>query len=230
VALIVAMGLIVAALLLPWFYISSSAGGYSTTVTFYPGVPSANGTLRSSCSGFNASCPPQSSYTAADLNNTGVIAETGFVALVLAGLCGGLSALVATFAGDSPKRISLATALAVLAVVLSIAAPALFAFELPAAIGKDFPSHTGNGPWSSFFGSNSSGSGALHSTLSWGAGLGWYLAIVAFAANFVGMVLLAASRRGRQGPPLPPSPRETSADPYGAPESARPPKIPPPTG
>jgi hypothetical protein len=219
VALVLALGVIVAALLLPWFFIDSSGGGSSTTVTFYPGVPSSNGTVRSTCTGTGASCLSQTSYASADLNNTGVIAETGFVGLLIAGLCSGLAALTGGLASGSDRRASLATVLAVLAVVLSIAAPSLFAFELPSAVGKDIPSHMGSGPWNSFFGSNSSGSGASRSTVTWGAGLGWYLAIIAFAGNFIGMVLLAGSRREGDPPQSRPPPQETSPDPYGSPES-----------
>ncbi|MCI4347636.1 MAG: hypothetical protein L3J97_03330 [Thermoplasmata archaeon] len=212
-AIIILIGaiLLIASLVLPWYSVQTSFGGASATQNSYPGLPSTNGTIQYSCSGLpslilGASCPPQTSYSRQHLNNTGLIAESGFF-LIIAGIVLGIIAAVLGIASrGNSRRTSPAVALAVVALLLAIAAPGLFAASLPGAIGKDLPGHTGSGPWSSFFGSAST-MVAPTVTLSttWGPSVGWYCAIVAFVLLLVGLIILFMYRKEPPQPAIGPS-------------------------
>ncbi len=196
IVLLIAVVLTIAALFMPWYTEEFSASGQSASQNAYLGFPSTNGTIQYSCSG-TSSCPPQTSYSAVKANNTGNLAEMGYL-VVLVDIVLGLVAVGLAFASrGNARRTGAAVALGVVAMILAIAATGYFAVALPGAIGSDSPNHPGNGPWSSFFGSNSTGGGG---TLTWGPAIGWYLCLGAFILFLVGVVVLA---RARGDPPTP---------------------------
>jgi hypothetical protein len=216
--------LLVAALLMPWYSIGISGNGASETGSFYPGTPSSNGTVRYSCSsssgGPNGSspCPTQESYSSADLNNTGTVAETGFFLLVVGGLLGAAAGAIGLTTMSRRDGSAAVLAIATVALVVAVAAPGLFAASLPGAISKDTPGASGSGPWSSFYGSSSNGSGTPNAqSFTWGPGLGWYLSFGAFAVLLVGLILYAKNRRDPPEPLAPVPTPSTEVQPSGAP-------------
>jgi hypothetical protein len=218
--------LLIAALFTPWYIETSSEHGESISVNAYPGTPGQNGTIKYTCSGFPSgfSCPTQTSYSSENLNSTGMIAEYGFF-LVLVGIVFGiLAALLGLISGGNPKRARPAMALAVLALILALVAPAMFAAALPGAIANDTKDHpSGSGPWSSFIGSgNISGL-----NLTWGPGVGWYLTIGAFVLFLIGVILLWRARKApaAAAPATPAAPATSDAS-GGA---TSPPPMPPST-
>ena len=224
-AIIILVGavLLIAALFTPWYEIQlkESSGGVSVTGTYhtYPGLPSTNGTVQTtySCSGLpsGASCPATNttSYSKADLNSTGQLAETGYFLLIGGFILGLIGAILGFASGRRGRRGGGAIALGVVAMILAVAAFGLFAVMLPAAIGNDSPDHQGfNGPWSSFMGSgNSSYFGLPGGTATWGPGIGWYLAIGAFVVLLVGVIVLGLSRKDPPEPVPVSVPEETTA-------------------
>ncbi|HKN06061.1 MAG TPA: hypothetical protein VJ021_00450 [Thermoplasmata archaeon] len=200
--------LLIAALFTPWYTVQVSSSGVSETQNAYPGLPSTNGTIQYTCSGLPSgiSCPSQTSYNTARENNTGTIAETGFFLIIVGFILGLVGALLGFTSRNKAGRARPAMTLALVAAIVAIATVGMFAVALPTAIGQDNPGHTGTGPWSSFYGSSS--------PLTWGPGIGWYLAIGAFVVLLVGMIILALARKE---PPEPvaaaPGPAATTVPP-----------------
>lgn len=186
--------LLIAAIFTPWYSTEESGSGISEYQNFYPGLPGTNGTIQFSCSGLpsGASCPPSTSYSSKDYNNTGMIAEIGFFMLIVGVIFGVIGLIFAFMSRGNSRRVAPAIALAVLAMIMAIAAVGLYAGLLPSAVGKDVPNHTGSGPWSSFSGSTSVGSGI---TLTWGPTTGFYIAIGAFVVLLIGVILLFLWRK-----------------------------------
>lgn len=212
-AIVVLIGaiLLIVAVFVPWYTWQTKATAYGATITgtinTYPGLPSENGTVQYSYSCSNlptgVSCPSStsSSYSKLNLNNTGQIAETGFYMLIAGFALGFIGALLGLMSGGNPRRAGPAIALAVIAVILGIAAVGLFAGTLPSAIGKDIPSHTGSGPWSSFFGSSSNTTfEGVPGSSTWGPGVGWYLTIGAFVVLLIGLFILIRARKDTPEP------------------------------
>jgi hypothetical protein len=213
VLILVGAMLLLAPLFSPWYsydirWAGNPVGDHGTqNATYYLGPPWANGTIwYTSCGGYYAPCPreTQTSYSSAGENNTGMIAATSFGLLSAGfafGIAGGVIGVVSR--GRTSWAFPVIT-FAVLALVLAIAAPMLFAGALPGAFSKDFPVPTGviraySGPWSSFSGSWTPVSGAA-AWDTWGPLIGWYLSIAAFAVLLVGVILLMVFRKD---PPRP---------------------------
>lgn len=207
-AIIILVGavLLIAALFTPWYSIElkQSSPGVSISGTYhtYPGLPSTNGTVQTSysCSGLPPGYPCPSgnttSYQGADLNTTGLLAETGFFLLIGGFVLGLLGAIIGFTSGRTSRRAGPALGLAVVAMILAVLAFSLFAVLLPLAIGDDTPDHQGSGPWSSFIGSgNATYYGLPEGSANWGPAIGWYLTIGAFVVLLVGVIVLAISRR-----------------------------------
>jgi len=208
VIVLVGVGLLIAALLTPWYSFEVSLLGQSGTAHYYTGLPTENGTIQYSCSynpGVRGQCGPQTSYSSAHLNNTGVLAETAFFLLIGGVVLGVIAALLGLTSRRKPKRASPAIAFAVIALILAIAGPVVFASALPNAFSKDdlLGHPAAAGPWSTFSGSNSSSLG--NTTLTWGPGLGWYLSIGAFVLLLVGGILLLLYRKDPPTPATSPS-------------------------
>lgn len=203
--LLIASVVLIAALVAPWYSFESAATQPhspedSVTQSSYPGLASANGTVRYTCVVL-APCPSQTSYTNARENNTGEIAEAGFFILIGGFVLGIVASAAGFFSRRNPRLTHPAIEMAVFALVLAVAAPTLFAVALPGAVAKDVPtserpSATSTGPWSSFFGSSATSlPGGVTQTLTWGPSIGWYLAIGAFILLLIGAILLYRSRR-----------------------------------
>jgi len=223
-AIIVLVGtvLLVAAIFLPWYSEQVTiGGGPSETQYFYLGTPGTNGTVQYSCSGLAAgeSCPSSTSYSSYgqqntyDLNDTGLIAATAFFLLIIGAILGFVAAVLAFGRRQKPGRGGAAWGLAAVALILALIAPLVFAGALPNALSHDLPSSVrqGSGPWSSFYGSNSTTVGTSTVSESWGPSVGWYLSIVAFVVLLVGVALV------RRGPPPMRAPTEFAAP--GSPET-----------
>jgi len=226
-AIIVLIGavLLIAAVFIPWYTwqqkASEDGASITGTISTYPGLPGQNGTVQTSYSCSNlpssVSCPSgtSNSYSNLNLNNTGQVAETGLVLLIVGFVLGLIGAILGFLSGGSGRRAGLAMALAAIAMILAIVAVGLFAAELPTAIGKDATGHTGSGPWSSFWGSgNLSYMGIPGSTATWGPGIGWYLTIGAFVVLLIGTVVLMRARKDDvMAPAAPAAPSAPAAPP-----------------
>ncbi|MGA7650182.1 MAG: hypothetical protein WB984_02870 [Thermoplasmata archaeon] len=198
VIILVGAVLLIAAVFTPWYTEQFSGNGITVTQNAYLGVPSSNGTIQYTCSGLpaGASCLSETSYKTETANNTGNLMEAVYfiaIAGIILGFIGAIIGLVSRKTGP-------AMALAVVAMILAVAAVGVFAVALPGAIGNDSPNHSGSGPWSSLFGSSSSGRFGIQGTLTWGPGVGWYLAIGAFVLLLVGVILVVLFRKD---PPAP---------------------------
>jgi hypothetical protein len=218
--------LLVVAVVTPWYSYERSGAGASVTQNSYADLPSTNGSIQYSCSGLptGASCPSQTSYSDRNLNNTGAVAETGFFMLIAGIVLGFIGAILGVVSRGNSRWTTPAIALGVIALVLAIAAPGLFAASLPGAIAKDTPNHPSNGPWSTFYGSNSTTVPLIGSeTITWGPAIGWYLSIAGFAFFLVGVVLLARYRKELPEPSTPPSSMTPEATAVPPPTSPPPP-------
>jgi len=194
VVVLVGAILLAGSISVPWYVDNRSAQGETFIVYAYPGFPSEAGTIQYSCSGLppDEGCPGASSYSGADLNNTGEVAETVLFLLVGGLALGVVAGVVGVTSGQRLGRAAVAPRLAIASLIFAAAAPVLYALQLPGAFGKDFPRETTAGPWSSFFGSTSAA--------SWGPSLGWYLSIVSLVILLVGAILLLRFRRNPPGP------------------------------
>ena len=222
-AIIVLVGaiLLIAALFTPWYAFKTSYAGASETQNSYPGIPSTNGTIQYTCSSLptGVTCPPQTSYSSIvpKETNVGNIAETGFFLLIVGIILGFLATIFGVMSRGNARRSTPALALGIIALLLAIITPVLFAAALPGAISSDIsttyrPPNT-SGPWSSFIGSSSYTSPVVGSvSLDWGPGVGWYLAIVAFVILLVGVILLFLYRKdpAEPAPVAAPAPTGTS--------------------
>jgi len=229
VVLVGALLLIVSAFT-PWYMEQFSGHGITVTANAYPGIPSSNGTIQYSCSGLptGAKCLDQTSYTNARLNNTGNLAEAGFFLAIGGFVLALLGAVLGFMSRSNPRRAGSAFALSLVAMLIAIAAVGMFAAALPGAQANDTPGHTGSGPWSSFIGSaNSTGvfGAPISGNFTWGPGIGWYLALVAFVILLIGAILIFRSRRDPEpAPATVPAPAPVGS---GAPMAAAPPASPP---
>jgi len=221
--ILVAAILMVVAIVVPWYTVGASGDGLTENANYYAGLSSQNGTIQHTCSGVPR-CDPSSSYSSADYNNTGNIAETGFFLLIGGFVLGIIAAILGLASRGNSRRATPAMALAIIALILALVAPVLFAVALPGAINKDLHSPSGSGPWGSFIGTGSTpiGGGITLST-SWGPAIGWYLSIVAFVLFLVGVILLA---RARKEPPAAPVTQPMMGQ---DPSMMPPPASPPPT-
>lgn len=222
--------LLIAALFTPWYAYKTSYAGASETQNSYPGIASTNGTIQYTCSGLpaGASCPSQTSYSSIvpKETNVGNIAETGFFLLIVGIILGIIAAIFGFVSRGNARRSGPALTLGIIALLLAIVAPVLFAAALPGAVSSDIsttyrPPNT-SGPWSSFTGS-SSYTNPLVGVVSfnWGPGVGWYLSIGAFVILLVGVVLLFIGRKEPSAPT--PAPESTAP----TPAATQPPSSPP---
>lgn len=214
-AVIVLIGavLLIAALVVPWYTYeakeSSPVASGSTTINSYPGLPTQNGTLQCSSSG-SVSCPyTQSSYQSAHENNTGVIAETGFVLLIVGFVLGLIGAILGFASRGKARRAGPAVIFGVLAMIVALITPILFMAALPGALSKDIPASerpSSSGPWSTFSGTNTSKIVTplvtITVNLSWGPAIGWYLSFVAFVILLIGIILLSRYRKDPEPAPV----------------------------
>jgi hypothetical protein len=207
VIILVGAVLLIAALFTPWYSYEISGHSASETANFYLGVPSTSGTIQYSCSGISF-CQTQTSYSQKDLNNSGMIAEAAFFLLIGGLVLGIIAGLVGMAYRGSSRRTTFAIALALVALILAVSAPGLFAAALPGAISSDhnLGSPGGNGPWNSFYGSSSTTFLGVSATTTWGPALGWYLSIVAVVFLLVGAILLFRARRESPAPTTVPAP------------------------
>jgi hypothetical protein len=193
--------------------VSASGGGYS-----FSGEQAyfLNDKMESSFSGSTNT----QTYSAAGENNTGNLYNV-VTYLTYGGIVLGLIGAVLAFMGRSGT----ARLVLVLALILAIVGPLILLAEQPAAVSADYKNSTGSspsgsGPWSSFYGSCSNsacGSAAgvantsgVSNSQSWGPGLGWYLAIVAFVFFLIGMVMAGGRRMAAATPAPEPAPMSTT--------------------
>jgi LPXTG cell wall anchor motif len=197
--------LLIVALVTPWYSIAISVHGGDVSPNtqdayFYPGLPSTSGTVREVCSGSQASqCSSQTSYEDyGDYPQTGSVAEDVYILLIAGIALAVVAVILGLLAPGNRRRANLALVIALLALVIGAAASGFFAGALPGAIGNDMHYHSGNGPWSTFFGSNTSTTGNrtnITGTITWGPSTGWFLSIGASVVLLGGLVLLARHRR-----------------------------------
>ena len=209
-AVIVLIGaiLLIATVFMPWYTeqlkATTPVGTGTSTNNAYPATPSQSNGIQCSSSGVG-SCKygSSSSYQTDRLNNTGNIAEAGLFMLIIGFVVGLVGAILAVLWRGNPKRGTPALALAIIAMLLALLTPVLFAALLPGAQSSDYPQaerFVGSGPWSSFSGSSSGTLLTVPITFTWGPGIGWYLSFVAFVILLIGVVFLFLYRKDPASP------------------------------
>jgi hypothetical protein len=207
VLVLIAAILMIVSLFTAWYvYTASESVDGSTVKTTSSAFPaysnSQNGSLQTSCTGSSfCGSTTGTSYSNAHQNNTGNLAVAAWYLVLGAFILGILGAILAIGARSKQSWVTPAIALTIIAFLLALAAPVMYAAALPGAVTKDYQaqgvSTNGSGPWSSFSGSSSSGP----LSLTWGPGIGWILAIVGFVLFLIGALLLW---RARKAPPAAP--------------------------
>ncbi|MFZ1024242.1 MAG: hypothetical protein WAN87_08910, partial [Thermoplasmata archaeon] len=143
VLVLVGVILLVASLFVGWWTIQAS--GFGITETLVLGFPVTNGGngVSYECGGnlseFTDHCPSPETYSSASLNATGRL-YTAIQILVIGGIVLGLlgGVLVLRTGGDGPRRKPTIIFL-VLALVLSLVAPAALTLGQPSAMNADHP-------------------------------------------------------------------------------------------
>jgi hypothetical protein len=198
--------LLIIALFTAWYSVAISVHGggvppNAQDTYLYAGFPSSIGTVREVCTGaFASGCSAETSYNGygSGYDQAGMLAEYVYI-LLIAGIALALAAAaLGLYADGNRRRVSIAVVVAIIAVVSGLAAPGLYAAALPTAIGNGMQYHSGSGPWSTFFGSNTSTSkpSNITGTITWGPGAGWFLSIGASVVLLAGLVMLTRARRG----------------------------------
>lgn len=188
VAGLAAVGLALAAIVIPWWAVSLGpfCGGLSLTTEFRLfGFGFAS---QGSCAS-NAVVTIISEGNATDYRGA-VTVGTVFratAAFTIGGAVSGAGMLVCAYLGDSRFRLrAWALPLGVLAFVLCLAAPLFVMALLPGAINQD---SDGSSLFAGFWGSTPA-PGSSVATLTWGPGLGWFLVLAAALLLFVASIAL----------------------------------------
>ncbi|MCI4345909.1 MAG: hypothetical protein L3K07_04065 [Thermoplasmata archaeon] len=236
---------------------STISGSGNSHVDLHPGSSYAYSSSQSyTCTGAaSAFCPqsasssgtcPYSGSSSTGCSNTNekqtgqLYSVTEF--LVIGGLVlGFLAGIFALMSSGKPGMRKGAMALGIIALLLALVAPITLLAAQPAAIKSDFTPSGGSapnssGPWSSFFGSCSTGSNCGfgsgsggNGTFTWGPSVGWYLSIGAFVVFLLGILMV---RGGRDSSPTDASMSQSSASmgsdsSMGSGQPAPPPSAPP---
>lgn len=258
ILLTIGLVLILISMFIGWWTATETLTGNpssTTTLNFIPGS-SYTTTCTSSTTGCggSGSSSTTSTYASSNLNHVSTIYQDvqylliGAVLLVaFAVVAGFLGAFGISFGRG---QMSMVVAFAIIAAILCLAAAAWVAVGQPAALSSDANGSCGASPniCGSFWGSYSAAGGSE----TWGAGGGWYLALVGFILVIAGGAMYARTRSEpftlaeiAQAPPPSsyPPPPAYAYPPYSAtappppaaypgaqyPGAAQPPAAPPPT-
>jgi hypothetical protein len=182
--LIAVFVLVIGSLASPWWQISTTSGGNRDSISFLPGSM-YNVTCAAQCGGFSAGSFPYSVL----MGSLGGLYEGILVLLAVSAVLTGLAALMAGlnalgWRGAASTRFwvylcSGIAALVQLGALIWAAAGQPGAF--PAGSGFGAGASGSASPSSSFWGTNNAG--------SWGAGIGWYLALASVLLILVTIVL-----------------------------------------
>ena len=201
---LLALVLVAVSIAFPWYFLtgnSSAAGSSSYTVGFNLGNQISCSTTST------AGCTPLT-YSSDGLNSTGSVYGAGFwlgvLELGLLSLVFVLGVLV--FAGYARRRglFRGLFALAVTSLLLLVALNLLITLATPGALRADTTSASGllapgpcgssaPSPTQSFWGSCSSAATGI--SYSWGAGAGWYFALISIVLLVIAVLALASYRR-----------------------------------
>jgi hypothetical protein len=186
---LIAAILLTVSMTVPWWGFVISAGGATASVNFLPGSSySGSGTYH------GLTYSSSATYASANLSSVGVLYEA------VLGL--GLTSAIAAFAGMAlgyvsaigtvrlRRPVGIAAHLTDTSFVFALALPFLVVFIQPWAYNSDSSGAGascggGSNPCNSFWGSISSGG----VTGTWGAGAGWYIALIATILLLVAAVL-----------------------------------------
>lgn len=177
-----------------WWSYSTNTTGETVTVNFLPGSNYNVTCAGNHCGGFTAGSPPYSALG----GSLGGVYETILVLVAVsaalaafAALFGGLSALGRNVGGWARGGVLLFSGAAAIVLLVAVA-------WLPGAQPGAFPSGSsftatsgGASPGTTYWGSNPAG------TISWGAGVGWYAAVVSVALLLTAVALLMVLGRQR---------------------------------
>ncbi len=197
---IIAVILIGATLALPWYNVHYKQTGYGQTIEkntdFYlDHVTSSYGGRGSYSLNYNGTaCTEITFQTTQLLDIVGlvfvIIGFIGAILLAVGKICKGAAvSMVAT------------------GLILSLIAPIYLYAELPSAFKVDSMRYgmSGSNPIKSFFGSNNSNG----MSMSWGGGIGWWLAIVGMIFMLLALIFVAIARKPQLvAPPMAPTPPE----------------------
>ncbi|MCI4373009.1 MAG: hypothetical protein L3K02_05145 [Thermoplasmata archaeon] len=191
--LLIATLLLAASMAVSWWGASISGGGHATVIGFAPGSSyNAQG-------GFNGTV--QQTYISAGLVHVGELYEAvlgiGLVATI-AGLVSVVLSYLGAFASFKTRRtIPLSLLITLISLASAATLPILVALGQPGAFNADNTSGFGSAacgpspnPCTAFWGSISAGG----STVSWGADVGWYLAVAAAVLLLVAFIQLWSVR------------------------------------
>ncbi len=206
--IVLVAGFILAAISLgtAWWVYSASSGSTTISDQFGPGSTYTVTCSGSGCAGFASGSNPYSIWHGSVGTLYGAVEGVGILAVVLAGIATLFGLLVLT--GRAGRRFGLLGFL-----LGAVSGGILLALGIgvesgqPGAFGPDptFPYLRGGGasPTSSFWGSVSGGGSAA----TWGAGAGWYCAMIGGAlvlAVAVGLLLVGREARARAPRPARP--------------------------
>ena len=90
-----------------------------------------------------------------------------------------LMILLLAMSGAKPKLRKIGAIFGILAFILVLVAPIYVTVQLPGAVTKDMGAGFGGTNITGFWGSKTASFGGSSATLTWGAGWGWYVAVVA---------------------------------------------------
>ena len=193
--LAIAALLLLAAIAMPWYVMTSASGGTTGTMTYYlPTSTKAGGTVLTGCSS-GVCAASQLSYAGSQENNTGNLATAVFYVLLVGLVCAVAGALLGLFTVLGPSWRRLSSILGLVALVTAIVAPLMWFAALPTMFGKDFSGHSGSGPWSSFVGSTTTAGGVK---VTWAPSFGWYFSLAAFGVLLLALIWML--RKGRNNP------------------------------
>lgn len=203
---VIAVVLAIVALIGPWWVVNSQTrigGGFTATgQTDYTLFGRTDTTQSNFSSSTNTS-------TYAALPQTGSVFSLAAILTVLGLVLGIGTVVIGALPGSNPSFRRFAMIAGILAFLILLAAPLYVMSALPAAVNQDSGGGLTATTFSGFWGTNSGSFGIFVSyTITWTAGWGWYVALVAAIVFLVAGVAMAASRvpavRAPQAPSPPP--------------------------
>lgn len=190
-----------------WDYKASGSGGGLTvdaTLGFGLNQICLTGTVMgisaSACGAYSGGAPVPGSSGATPVTNIQNVMGLGNI-LVILGLLMAILTLILIFVGaGKPKLRMLVMLFGIIGAIVLLVAFAYVYVSLPGAVDKDMAA--GSGAIPGFFGSMS----AAGVNVTWGGGIGWYMALIGFILLLVGALIAMAGMKPQpaQMTPMPP--------------------------
>jgi len=202
---VVAMVLAIVAVIGPWWVMDTSAsvGPLSMTGHSELGLFGGFGSFQMG----STSSSNTTNYN--DAPHVGSVFTLATVLLILGLIIGVGMVVVGAMSGANPSLKRLGGVLGILAFLVVLVSTLYVMSSLPDAVNQDSGVAASGTTVSGFWGSKTTTVGSFaQATVTWAAGWGWYLALVAAVVFLVAGVVLLLSRTPKMAmaPPMPPSP------------------------